>query len=484
MELVVGIDLATAAVRVMAAGASGESHGTVERSLPQPWAPQPGWSEQDAGSWWPAVASALAELSSTLGDRARHVVALSVSATSATVVGMDPNGHPVGPALTYADQRAVPEAAAAQAAAADAWAAIGLTISPSFGLPKWARILKDCTSGSAPVARLGHASDVVVAALTGGLAATDTSHALKSGYDPVAGEWVEAALTALNIPKSLLPDVLPPGHRAGRLTREASRVTGLPLGCEVRLGMTDSCAAQLAAGAADPGRFVTVVGTTLVLKGASRTLIADPGGAVYSHRHPGGWWLPGGASSTGGRALAGGFPGRDLRDLDRRAAARGPAGCVIYPLVGRGERFPFAVPQAEGFQLGVAADEVERYRAVLEGVAFVERLGYERLRGLGAEPQGPVITTGGGSAGGVWNTIRSTLLGKPVEARTRASTALGACILAATGTLHSDLQTATAAMSVTGETFHPLPQEQPAMEQNYRRFLEESAKRGWIADRR
>ena len=484
MELVVGIDVATAAVRAIAADATGRVHGRAERPLPQPVSPRPGWSEQDAGSWWPATAAALADLSGRLGDASRLVVALSVSATSATVVALDAAGRPLGPALTYADQRAVSEAAAAQAAAPAAWAGLGLTVAPSFGLPKWAWLLRDPARGAEPVARLAHASDAVVAALTGALPPTDTSHALKSGYDPVGRRWVLEATEALGIPAGLLPEVRLPGSPAGRLTRGASVATGLPSGCEVRLGMTDSCAAQLAAGAAEPGQFVSVLGSTLVLKGATEGVLSDPHGAVYSHLHPAGWWLPGGASSTGGKALAAGFPGSDLEDLDRLAAARGPAGCVIYPLIGRGERFPFAAPGAEGFTLGKPADGADRYRAVLEGAAFVERLGYERLRQLGAEPAGPIVTAGGGSFSKVWNTIRATVLGAEMEARPEASTALGASILAAAGTLHPDLVTATRAMSVTGTKVQPEPGERAAMDTGYHRFLEHLAERGWLGNRR
>ncbi|HYN98970.1 MAG TPA: FGGY-family carbohydrate kinase, partial [Actinomycetota bacterium] len=419
-----------------------------------------------------------------LGERAGNVTALSVCATSATVLALDSSGRPLGPAITYADQRAAGEAARAQAAVPEIWTALGLTIAPSFGLPKWAWLLANRPPAKQPSARLGHASDAVVAALTGALPPADTSHALKSGYDPANKRWVSEAMDALGIPVALLPEVLLPGSPAGRLTREASEVTGLPAGCEVRLGMTDSCAAQLAAGAAAPGRFVSVLGSTLVLKGATLGLLADPQGAVYSHLHPGGWWLPGGASSTGGRALAAGFAGDSLRELDGQAAARGPAGCVVYPLLGRGERFPFAAPAAEGFTLGEPADPVELYRATLEGVAFVERLGYARLRELGAEPAGPLVTAGGGSASRVWNRIRATVLGTELEAKPGASTALGACILAAAGTLHPDVQSATEAMAASGSVVEPDPEESGRMDASYRRFVEEVFRRGWIANRR
>ncbi len=485
MDLVVGVDLATADVRALAADADGRVHAEARRRLPAPTSPRPGWSEQDAGVWWPAVAGALRELTDALradgSGAGPTVVAVSVCATSGTVVALDRRGEPLGPALTYADQRAVVESRTAQEAAADRWAGLGLRIQPSFGLPKMAWLLaQPDVARSAAV--LAHASDVVVGRLVGvgGPVATDWSHALKSGYDPVREEWASEAMAALGIPMALLPDVRRPTSPAGSVGEEAAAATGLPVGCEVRLGMTDACASQLAAGAGEPGRFVSVLGSTLVLKGASRDLVVDPSGAVYSHRHPDGWWLPGGASSTGGQALVVGFPGRDPAELDALAARHGPASCVTYPLVGRGERFPFVAPGAEGFVVGEPDGESDRIRAVAEGVAFVERLGFERLAALGAPARPPVVVTGGGSRSTVWNRIRATVLGVPLLAAPGATTALGACILAAAGTLHPDLASATAAMSATGEQVDPDDAERDALEANYRRFRAAIVDRGWI----
>lgn len=479
MGLVVGVDVATAEARVLAVDESGRPRAAARRDLPAPSTPRPGWWEQDARGWWPAVAGALSELTETLGAERASVVAVSVCATSGTVVGLDRAGEPTSAALLYSDQRAAAQAAVAQRAGAPRWARLGLAVQPSFGLPKWAWLLASPGVG-ARTTRLAHASDVVVGRLLGEPAPTDWSSALKSGYDPQRGEWAGEAMDALAVPERLLPPVRRPTERVGVVGPPAAEGTGLPAECEVRLGMTDGCASQLAAGADAPGRFVSVLGSTLVLKGASAAPVSDPAGAVYSHRHPDGWWLPGGASSTGGRCLTVEFGGRDLAALDTAAERRGPAGAVAYPLVGRGERFPFAVADAEGFTLGTPADEVERYRALLEGVAFVERLGYERLAALGAAATPPVTVTGGGSASAVWNRIRSAVLGMPLVAAPQATTARGACMLAAAGTLHPDLSSAVEALRVPGEDIEVDDSERGALEDGYRRFVAEVRRRGWL----
>jgi sugar (pentulose or hexulose) kinase len=478
VELVVGVDIATAEVRAIASDATGKVHAEGRADLPQPSSPHPGWSEQDPRSWWPATAGALGRLTARLGSRAASVAALSISSTSGTVVALDAGGEPIGAALTYADQRAAAQALIAQASGEDRWRELGLTIQPSFGLAKWGWLVAS-PAASGKIRRLAHASDLVAAGLIGHPAPTDWSHALKSGYDPIRGEWAVEATSALGIHEHLLPEVLRPTEAAGIICAEAAAATGLPQGCLVRLGMTDSCASQLAAGAGSPGGFLSVLGSTLVLKGASRALVTDPAGAVYSHRHPQGWWLPGGASSSGGRCLTIAFGHQDLAALDRQAAIFGPANTVIYPLPGRGERFPFVAPEAERFSLGEPRSAVERFRALLEGVAFVERLGYEKLSSLGIEIEPPIRAAGRGSSSEVWNRIRATVLGVPLLAVTGASTARGACILAAAGTLHPDLQSATEAMSASGEPVEPNPSEKDALEESYGRFVDEVVERGW-----
>jgi D-ribulokinase len=481
-DLVAGVDVATKDVRVAISDGQGHVRAFATAALPAPTRPRPGWSEQDPGVWWPAVASALRKATAVLDGDAGRLVSVAVAATSGTVLLADAAGEPVGRALMYDDQRAADEAKLAQEAAEPRWEALGLRISPSFGLPKWAWLLSE--SGVADTAtRAWHVSDLVVSRLIGGQPTTDTSHALKSGYDPLSDEWALEAIDALDIPSEVLPEVAPPTTPVGEVSADATADTGLPAGCQVRLGMTDSCASQVAAGADQPGRFVSVLGTTLAIKGVTRDLLRDPTGAVYSHRHPDGWWLPGGASNTGGAALKEHYGDADLADLDGQAARHGPAGCVAYPLVGSGERFPFVAPDAEGFRLGSPDSDVDAYRATLEGVAFLERLGLAHLAGLGAAIEPPLAAAGSGSGSRTWNAIRATTLGLPLVVPERAETSFGACVLAAAGTIHTSLDEATRAMVRDESRVEPVEDERDRLERSYERFVDGVDTRGWLPDR-
>ena len=445
--LVAGVDMATADVRVSVADRSGVIVARGSAPLAEPHRPESGASEQDAGSWWPAVARALQDALSGTGGR---VVAVAVSATSGTVVLADAQGRPIGPALLYDDRR-VP--------APQRW--------------DW---LLDRPGARRAAAHAWHASDLVVRRLTGTAPPTDWSHALKTGYDPGAQRWAPAGDAS-----PLRPPVVRPTSPAGTVSAEAAAETGLPAGCSVRLGMTDACAAQVAAGADRPGRFVSVLGTTLVVKGAGEARIDDEASGVYSHRHPDGWWLPGGASNTGGASVASRFPPEDLAELDRQAAARGPATTICYPPPGASERFPFVSGEVEELWAAPPADQVDAYRAMLEGVAFVERLGYERLGQLGAPLHAPLRAAGAGSRSDVWSAVRATVLGVPIVRPASADTAFGACVLAASGTIHETLAAATDAMvSSDGAPIEPVAGERDRLEESYARFVDALVERGWV----
>ncbi|MFD5201572.1 FGGY-family carbohydrate kinase [Streptomyces sp. NPDC058375] len=475
---VIGIDVATASVRALCVDGQGNVLAEARADLPPPVRTPAGTSEQDARSWWPAVRSALRRTTSALPRSGREVVAVAVSATSGTIVPTGRDGEPLGPALMYDDRRAAAINAEAQRAGSARWEGLGLSVGPTAALGRAVWCLR--TYGPA-LRHVLHTPESIGRELTGHPVAADWSHALKSGYDARAGEWAHEVFGALDFPLALLPAVAAPGTEAGVVGRAAAEATGLPEGCSVRLGMTDGCAGQIATGAVEPGRFVGVIGTTYVLKGVSEHLVRDETGAFYSHRHPEGWWLPGGASNTGGECLADVAPAR-LPALDAAAAARGPASFVRYPLCRDGERFPFVSGVARGFALGRPGDEVDAHRAALEGVAFVERLSLDRVKRLGVRVLGPLHAAGGGSRSAVWTAIRATVLDRPVRVVERAETAFGAALLAATGTLHENLAASAAAMVRGGALIEPVSAQRPALQDSYGRFVEALRGRGWLPD--
>ena len=459
----VGLDLGTQGARAVALSETGAPLGS--GSAPLRGRRDGPVHEQDPGSWWPAVATATR--AALAGVPAGAVRGVACCSTSGTVLLAAEDGRPLTPALMHDDARAAP---APVARVDGGW--------PHRPQPSWALAKLLWLAERGHTGHVLHQADVVTRTLTGEPVATDSSHALKTGYDLHAERWPDAVTSALAGLE--LPAVVRPGSPLGAVCEAAAAETGLPAGIPVIAGMTDSCAAQIGAGALRAGSWSSVLGTTLALRGVAERPLHDPDGVVYSHRSPDGDWLPGGASGAGAGALEEQFGGRDLRRLDAAAAEREPAPVVIFPLVGRGERFPFSAPGAERFVLGEPRDELDRYAGLLQGVALVERLCLERLARLGARVEGPLTVSGGGARSDVWCRLRADVLGRPLRRPRDGSAAAGMAMLAAAATERAGVAATAAAMTGPAEEFAPRAGRPERFEAPYARLKAELRARGWL----
>jgi xylulokinase len=73
--------------------------------------PQPGWAEQDPQDWWQAISRATRAILARTGISPRDVAAVTFSGQMMGVVSLDDSLRPLRPAIIWADQRAVEEAA-------------------------------------------------------------------------------------------------------------------------------------------------------------------------------------------------------------------------------------------------------------------------------------------------------------------------------------------------------------------------------------
>jgi D-ribulokinase len=86
----------------------------------------------------------------------------------------------------------------------------------------------------------------------------------------------------------------------------------------------------------------------------------------------------------------------------------------------------------------VPDDEALRFQAVLEGMAKIESLGYQRLAELGATQLKTIRSVGGGAANSRWTAIRLRALGVPGVASDSDHAAMGVARLAWRGIGHAD----------------------------------------------
>jgi len=484
MPLVVGLDVGTQGARAIVCDESGEI--VAQSSCPFDGDAQiadilPGWFEQDPQIWWESAAACLRAATISLarsGREAGEIAAIAVDSTSGTVLPVDQAGRPLRPAIMYNDTRAQAESRECNEAGRDLTEKLGYKFGSSFGLPKVLWLKRNQPDTWRACRRVIHAADFVVGRLTGDFGVSDDSNALKTGYDVLDLRWPDFIFGKLGIERQKLPDVVTPGEPVGRVTTECGKLTGLEQGTVVVGGVSDGTAGFVASGASAVGEWNSTIGTTLVLRGVSKELIKDPEGRVYCHRHPDGWWLPGGSSNVGGECLAKLFPDADYDALNREAAQLIPSGLISYPLVRRGERLPFVDADAEGFVPEDDAEPARLYAACLEGVAFVERWCYELMEELGAPVGNTIYATGGGAKSVTWMRIRAAALNRRIVRPAVTESAMGAAVVAASRTLYSSLTEASGAMVKHDLVVEPDRDLADAYEARYRAFRTECAVRG------
>ncbi|TPK74514.1 carbohydrate kinase [Mesorhizobium sp. B2-4-18] len=414
--LVVGIDIGTSGARAVAMRRdffiAAQSAVPLDRFGPNP---------RDPRTWWQAVQAALAGLLSSI-DRAT-VRAIAVDGTSGTLLPVDTDGRPLAEPLMYNDKvddgdilaivaREAPETSAAHG--------------PTSGLAKALRFQR--LPGAAAVL---HQADWIAGNLSGRFDVSDENNALKTGYDVEARRWPDW-IAATGMRMNLLPDVVEPGEVSGTLTTAAAALFGLPRDVVVVAGTTDGCASFLATGATAAGDGVTALGSSLTIKILSDRPISAPRFGIYSHRL-GDTWLAGGASNSGGKVLARHFPLARIIELSTMIDPATETGLDYYPLATSGERFPIADPALPPRLVPRPADDADYLKAMFEGMAAIEALGYRRLGELGAPALTSVRSVGGGAANPAWSAIRQRKLGVAFLPALSDEAAAGAARLALKG---------------------------------------------------
>jgi len=467
-----GIDLGTQSVRILAVTEEGSIAASASHPLTS--ARDGARHEQDPEQWWRAVVACARAVMDELGNQC-EVKGLATDATSGTILLIDDQLRPLTAGLMYDDGRANDEAAIVNRAGEALWSKLSYRMQPSWALPKLVWL---AWNGRIPKgARLAHQNDFINARLARRMLAGDSSNSLKTGFNLLRMQWPWEILDSLALERGLFPEIVLPGMQIGETGKAAAELTQIPAGTPIFAGMTDGCAAQIASGAITVGSWNSVIGTTLVIKGVTQQLLHDPLGVVYSHRSPDNMWLPGGASSTGAGVFTKKFPGANLETLSHSAQQMGPVQLVVYPLAGKGERYPFAAPEAEGFVIGQATSAEEEFAATLQGIAFIERLAFDGLRKIGAPTHGSLTSSGGATKSGALNQIRADVMQRTISVPRVTEGAFGMAVLAAAH--NSSIAEAAARMVRMDRTIEPRRSFDEYADQ-YAVLVDELAHRGWL----
>ena len=406
-DALVGVDVGTTGVKVVAISRAGEVLARAEESYPLS-SPHPGWSEQDPGDWVRAAERALATVEGS------DSLTIGWSGQMHGLVCLGSDDAVLRPAILWNDQRTAAECAEIEER-------IGLDrlieltgnrALTGFTAPKLLWLRRHEPETYARIAHILLPKDYVRLRLTGERAidAADASGTLL--FDVANRRWSDEVVDALELDRGWLPDAY-----------ESTEIAGAG----------DQAAAALGVGVVGPGPVSVVLGTSGVVFAALPGYRPDPEARVhvFCHAVPGTWHAMGVmlAAAESLRWIQGVF-GVPYEQLLAEAEA-GSDGLLFAPYLS-GERTPHADPDARAAFVGLTGRHGRgaMTRAVLEGVAYGLRDSLELLRELGVRPESARVS-GGGARSRLWLEIVASVLGLPVElTEAEEGSAYGAALLA------------------------------------------------------
>ena len=216
MRCILALDQGTTSSRAIVFDEAGGIRGLAQQEFRQIF-PQPGWVEHDATEIWATQSGVMHEALAKADIAARDVAAIGITnQRETTVVWERASGRPIANAIVWQDRRTASLCDELRAAGKAALIAekTGLVVDAYFSGTKLKWLLDHVPGARERAARgelaFGTIDSWLIFQLTGGRThATDASNASRTLlFNIRTGEWDDELLALLDIPRSVLPEVV------------------------------------------------------------------------------------------------------------------------------------------------------------------------------------------------------------------------------------------------------------------------------------
>ncbi len=454
-DCLLGIDYGTGGAKAALIDAEGTLRAYSFEEYPILTA-RPGWSEHDAGQYWPVACRLIRRCLAEAGVAGREVRGVAVSSALPSLVMVDRDGQPVERAYNLMDRRAKDEVRRLKERIGEA-RIFELTKNRLDDHPVIVNLLWERSHRPDVFALVAKALSIdgyVTLKLTG-VASAHYSGAAFYGvaYDLLRRRFDAGLLDELGLDPSLLPQLHACEAVVGTVTPAAAEETGLAAGTPVAAGQVDCCAGWIGAGMTEPGDVQMNLGTCGNFGVLHREQIFHKSMIAFEHTTGGGEiFITVPTTTTGGgliRYMRDNFypaelaqeraAGADVYELINREAEATPAGAdglVVLPFL-MGERTPIWDADARGTIFGLSLQHTRGHvlRAMMESVAYALYDSYRIIQTTGLELRAPIVLNEGGAKSGLWRRIITDVFGVPTAlVKRRTGAPWGDAILAGVAT--------------------------------------------------
>lgn len=441
--IVIGIDLGTSAVKVLAVTTAGREI-TTDSEFYGLLTPSPGFVEQDANVIYSATMRVVERVLADVRMRGSEVIAIGFSSAMHGILAVDESGEPISNVITWLDRRS--------AEIADEWRANGTSIAlyrrtgvpthPMLPLAKLRWLRDNDPDLFARARRFIGLKELFIFRWTGEWL-VDWGLASASGMFSLATpDWDAGALDLAGLDASRLSKPAAPTTALRTFRAAVGRQLGLTPGTAVVLASSDGALANIGIGASLAGDVALTLGTS----GAIRVLVDAPAldndGRTFCYYADDTRYIVGGSTSSAGASLDWIFAllladfskdERFARAVEFAAAvAPGSDGLVVLPFLS-GERAPYWRSSLRGTfdGLDLSHDRRTIVRAGFEGVVFGMRAVYDVMRTTAGDAS-RLLLSGGLTKAPFVRTLLADVFGLPaVQPNQQEASAFGAALLAA-----------------------------------------------------
>ena len=452
MSILLGIDLGTSGVKVLALKESGEIVAITSQRYPL-HQPRAGWSEQDAEDWWKGVVRAVREVLATDAVQPESVRGLAVSGQMHGSVFLDNQQQIIRRPILWNDTRTFPQCETITNTIGEE-ALIDLAGNPAlegFTAPKVLWLKEHEPQHYQELATLLLPKDYILYRLTGRLCTEVSDAAGTLLFDVEHREWSGELMERFDLNPSVLPEVLESVDVVGTVSEEAAAATGVSEETRVVAGGADNACSAVGNGIVSEGLVLASLGSSGTVVAHTDQMKKDPHGRIHSFNHavPHRWYLMGVMLSAAASfqwfrdnfaeaelMLEKSIPesADELLNKQAESVRPGSEGVLFLPYLS-GERTPHRHAKARGVFFGLAPIHTKKHfaRAILEGVSFGMRDSLELVRDLGVEPR-QIRITGGGAKSPLWRQMLADVFNQPVvTTNIEEGPAIGAALLAGVG---------------------------------------------------
>jgi sugar (pentulose or hexulose) kinase len=471
------IDNGTQSVRALIFDEFGTEIAKARVPIEPYFSEQPNYAEQHADYYWQKLTEACQKLWQSCEIKPEQIAGVSLATQRYTMICLDKDKQPLRPAIVWMDLRRAETHN------------IGF-LHPLTKLIGMGELVKDAQQKArcnwlaqnepeiwAQTAHYVNLSAYLTYQLVGELIDSNGHSVGYLPYDYKAQTWLKPNTLKWRLfscTPEQMPKIVPPGQTLGEISAKAAKVTGIPEGTPMIAAASDkACEALGAAGLAADTACLSF-GTTATINTISPDYIeilkhmpAYTAAAPHYYNHEymiyRGFWMVSWfkeqfAHFEAQLAKTQGIDTEKLLDAAVKGIPAGSMGLIMQPYWSPGVRHPGLEGKGALIGFGDVHTRAHVYRAILEGLAYELKLGFDTIEKRTGKPIKHLRVSGGGSQSDAAMQLTADIFAMPAyRPHTYEATGLGAAINCAVGLgIYPDHAAASDAMTHLGDEFIPI----------------------------